>query len=70
MLQNSEWMVAWAFATADQKDVLLFAALAIAAEQRMDGFNPQQVTNTAWAFATMGQTDAVLLFAALSAAAE
>ena len=30
---------AWAFATADQKDVSLFAALATAAEQRMGDFN-------------------------------
>ena len=61
---------AWAFATADQKDALLFTALAIAAERRMGAFDRQELANTAWAFATMGQTDAVLLFAALSAAAE
>ena len=31
---------AWAFANVDQSDASLFAALAIAAEQCMDSFNP------------------------------
>ena len=31
---------AWAFATADQSDVLLFAAVAVATEQCMGSFNP------------------------------
>ena len=59
---------AWAFATASQKDLSLFAALAIAAQRRLGDFNPQGLANTAWAFATAGQTDA-LLFVALSTAA-
>ena len=45
---------AWAFATAGQKDVSLFAALAIAAQWRLGDFNPQELANTAWAFATAG----------------
>ena len=53
---------------ADQKDASLYTALAVAAERRMDGFNPQELANTAWAFATAGQKDASL-FAALAAAA-
>ena len=43
---------AWGFATADQKDVSLFTALAVAAERRMDGFSPRNLANTAWGFAT------------------
>ena len=58
---------AWAFATADQPDVLLFAAFAEAdrpdallfatfarmAERRLDKINAQELANTAWAFATV-----------------
>ena len=54
---------AWAFTTAGQEDALLFAALAIVAEQHMGDFKVQSLANTAWAFATAGQEDA-LLFAA------
>ena len=60
---------AWAFATASQSDVQLFAALARAAEQRVSDFNMQDLANTAWAFATVSQSDAQLL-AALARAAE
>ena len=43
---------AWAFATADQSDVLLFAALVRAALWRHVGkFNAQGSASTAWAFA-------------------
>ena len=38
---------AWAFATADQSDALLFAALATAAERRMSNFNSQDLANAA-----------------------
>ena len=60
---------AWAFATAGQHDVSLFAAFATAAERPMCGFNSQELANTAWAFAVVGQNDASL-FAALATAAE
>ena len=56
------------FAAAGQKDALLFAALATAAEQRMGNFNSQILANAAWAFATAHQSDASL-FAALATAA-
>ena len=49
---------AWAFATAVQSDVQLFAALAKAVEQRVSDFNMQDLANTAWAFATAGRSDA------------
>ena len=45
---------AWAFATAGQKDALMFSALATAAQRCMGDFNPQEFANTAWAFATAG----------------
>ena len=38
---------AWAFATADQSDASLFAALATAAEQRMGDFNSRNLANAA-----------------------
>ena len=60
---------AWAFATAYQSDVSLFAALATAVEQRMGDFNSQGLANAAWAFAKVDQSDASL-FATLAAAAE
>ena len=44
---------AWAFATASQKDALLFAALATTTEQHMGDFNPQELANTALAFASV-----------------
>ena len=40
-----------------------------AAEQRLGGFNAQELVNTAWAFATAGQLDDAL-FEALARAAE
>ena len=42
---------AWAFATANRSDTQLFAALARAAELRLDDFNVQEHAKTAWAFA-------------------
>ena len=57
--------MAWAFATADQPDALLFAALARVAERRLGEFNAQNLANTAWAFTTTDQWD-VLLFAVLA----
>ena len=60
---------AWAFATADQNDASLFAALATAAEQRMGDFTSQGLANAAWAFARASQGD-VSIFAALATAAE
>ena len=50
------------------RDEKLFAALAIAAERRLNKFNPQDVANTAWAFATVSYRDEKL-FAALAIAA-
>merc|ERR1739848_756593 len=38
----------WASATASQREALLFAALAGAAERRLGGFNVQDLANTAW----------------------
>ena len=77
--------VAWAFATASQRDAPLFAVLARAAERRMGDFSLQDVANSAWAsamrisshglaymawaFATASQRNAPL-FAALARAAE
>ena len=52
---------AWAFATADQSDQLVFAALARAAEWRVGEFNAQELANTAWAFLTVGELTIVLL---------
>ena len=45
---------AWAFASAGQHVVSLFAALATAAERRVGDFNVQALANTAWAFAKAG----------------
>ena len=53
----------------DRPDVLLFAALARAAERHLGEFNAQNRANMAWAFATAIQLDA-LLFAALARVAE
>ena len=39
----------WAFATASQLDIQLFATLARATERRLGDFNVQNVANTAWA---------------------
>ena len=41
--------VAWAFATANQSDAQLFAALGRTAERRLGDFNVQHLANTAWA---------------------
>ena len=60
---------AWAFATVDSKDALLFAALAPAPEPRMSDFNPQGLANIAWTFATAGYQagyEDTSLFAALA----
>ena len=52
---------AWAFATANQLDAQLFAALAqlftalARAERRQGDFNVQELANTAWAFATVSE---------------
>ena len=43
--------IAWAFATANQAEELLFAALAMTPEQRMGEHNAQALANIAWAFA-------------------
>ena len=51
---------AWAFATASQSDVQLFAVLARTAEWRLGDFKVQALANTAWAFATAGQKDALV----------
>ena len=59
---------AWAFATMNRLDEKLFAALARAAEQRVNEFNAQNLANTAWAFATVNRSDEKL-FAALARAA-
>ena len=48
---------AWAFAKADHLDIILFVALARAAERHVLDFKPQELANTAWAFATMCQSD-------------
>ena len=48
---------AWAFATVGQKDKLLFTALAMAVQRRMEDLIPQELASTAWAFATLGQKD-------------
>ena len=60
--------MAWAFAKLGQSDEKLFAALARAAQLRMNGFTVQELVNTAWAFATLGQSDEKLFAAVASAA--
>ena len=71
MVTAAEWLIgdfnsqglanaAWAFATADQSDASLFAALATTAERRMSDFNSQELANAAWAFATSSQSDVLL----------
>ena len=50
---------AWAFATASQRDALLFAALARAAERRLGDISAQAIANMAWAIATVSQRDAL-----------
>ena len=52
-----------------QQDEQLFKAVAKMAEQRLDQFNVQDLTNTAWAFAKVGQQDEQL-FKALAKMAE
>ena len=49
---------AWACATTDHSDALLFKAMAEGAERRVGDFNAQNLANIAWAFATVGQLDA------------
>ena len=51
------------------KEERLFTALEVAAEQRMQDFNSQDLANTAWAFATVGHKEE-RLFAALAVSAE
>ena len=48
---------------------VLFATLAVAAEQRLSEFKAQEIANTAWAFATMNHAHKQL-FAALARAVE
>jgi len=52
---------AWSFATVKCRDEKLFAALALAAQQRHSDFHPQEIANTAWAFATVKDRHAKLL---------
>ena len=47
----------------------LFAALARAAQRRVNQFKPQEFGNTGWAFAMLGQSEEKL-FATLAMAAE
>lgn len=61
--------MAWAFATAGQKDDPLIAALAEAAKRRFSSFTGQDISNMAWAFAKVGHWD-VPLFAAMARATE
>ena len=61
--------ISWAFATAGQKDELLFAALVTTTEWRTGHFNLQDLANIAWAFALASQTEERLL-AALAMLAE
>ncbi len=60
---------AWAFATANQAEEELFAAMASAAERRVGEFNAQSVANIEWALAIVGWSDAPL-FAVLAELAE
>ena len=53
--------MAWAFATADRSDALLFALLVRAVERRLGEFNPQNLANTVWAFVMADRSDALLL---------
>ena len=46
---------------------MLFTVFTKAAEQRLSGFQPQHVANTAWAFATVNYRDGKL-FAAMAIA--
>ena len=68
-LANTAYGAAQAFATLDQLDEKLIAALARAAELRMSEFNAQDIANTAWAFAKLDHLDEKL-FAALAREAE
>jgi len=52
--------LAWAFATASQREAPLFAALASAAERRLGGLSAQELANAAWAFATARESEAPL----------
>ena len=67
--RQSHWQelvnTVWAFATVDQANAPLLAALARAANHRVYEFNLQELVNTAWAFATADQANAPL-FAALA----
>jgi len=51
---------AWAFATADRSDALLFVLLVRVVERRLGEFKPQDFANTAWAFATAAWLNAPL----------
>ena len=55
--------MAWAFATVNQSDEILFMALARVAEQQVSEFTEQGLTNTAWAFATVHQSEEKLFTA-------
>ena len=57
--------MAWAFATVDLSDELLFAVLAKVAQWQVGKCKAQNLANTAWAFATLDLSDE-LLFAALA----
>jgi FAST kinase-like protein, subdomain 1 len=59
----------WAFATLNHEAPSLFEAIATAAKERMDDFNPQGLANTAWAFATL-KHEAPSLLEAVAIAAE
>ena len=49
---------AWAYATANQPDAQVFAALARTGERCLGDFIVQSLANTAWAFAKASQLDA------------
>ena len=53
----------------DDLQVMVFTALATAAERHVDDFNAQELANTAWAFATASHVDAEL-FTALARAVQ
>eukprot|EP00747_Dinoflagellata_sp_TGD_P106288 gnl/TRDRNA2_/TRDRNA2_169822_c10_seq1.p1 gnl/TRDRNA2_/TRDRNA2_169822_c10~~gnl/TRDRNA2_/TRDRNA2_169822_c10_seq1.p1 ORF type:complete len:116 (-),score=17.79 gnl/TRDRNA2_/TRDRNA2_169822_c10_seq1:69-416(-) len=56
--------VAWSFATVDEWDTQLFAAMAHVAEERLGTFDSQALASLAWAYASAHQSTGAL-FAAL-----
>ena len=52
--------MAWAFATANQLNALLFRGFSTVAERRVHEFDAQGLANSAWAFAAAGMFHAVL----------